>query len=143
MSTEDKYIPKVGEAFEWRSVCDGGDIWHTAGKCIVYSTKAVGYESPNGWIDTVNKECEFRPIQTKADIEREHLLQILGVYANYKESHMKKMVKATQKAGFTIPKKVKRSDVLELASVELYSEEAEILTNEICNLLGDLVEQDQ
>ena len=140
MSTEVRYIPKVGEAFEWRSVCDGGDIWHTAGKCIVYSTKAVGYESPNGWINTVNKECEFRPIQTKADVEREQLVGIMQEI-NMGGGGFYLLAKQIQNAGFTIPKKIKRSDVSAITSD--WTVLPNLLTSEICDLLGDLVEQDQ
>lgn len=130
-----KYIPKVGEEFEWRS--DSYGIWEKAGECIVHSTKAVGYESPNGWINTVNRECDFRPIKTKADVELENLKSIV---AYYYEDDITIIAKEIQATGFTIPKKVKRSDVESLTmkwSLHPYR-----LNIEICELLGDLVEQD-
>ena len=130
----DKYIPKVGEAFEWRR--DSQGIWQKVGACLVWSAKAVGYETPNGWITSVDKEFQFRPIQTKADIEREQLIDILR--KNY--MHARREVQSIQDAGFTIPKKIKRSDVSALISD--WTDLPNVLTSEICNLLGDLVEHD-
>jgi hypothetical protein len=131
-----KYIPKVGEAFEWRS--EGYKTWHTAGVCIAHSANEVGYESPNGWITTVNKLCEFRPIPTKSDVEREQLLEIIE---ECYDSGCSIITKEIQQAGFTIPKKIKRSDVL--ASISDWTDLPNVLTTEICKLLGDLVEQDK
>jgi hypothetical protein len=134
-----KYIPKVGEKFEWRS--DSCGIWQKAGACIAHSTKAVGYETPNGWITSVDKEFQFRPIPTKSDVEREQLIDILR--KNYMLAEGK--VEFIQEAGFTIPKKIKRSDVRRIiginSSMKGYEDDA--LVEEIFNLLGDLVEQDE
>ena len=131
----DKYIPKVGEAFEWRR--DSQGIWQKVGACLVWSAKAVGYETPNGWITSVDKEFQFRPFQIKADVELEQLIDILR--KNYMLAEGK--VQSIQEAGFTIPKKVKRSDIVTLISD--WTDEPQALTYEICELLGDLVEQDQ
>jgi hypothetical protein len=133
-----KYIPKVGEAFEWRNDCS--DIWRKAGECIAHSEKVVGYESPNGWITSVNKECEFRPIQTKADVEREQLYGFFNDASNFGHSD-EWLINRIQQSGFTIPKKVKRSDVRSL--VHDWSDKPCRLVIEICELLGDLVEQDK
>jgi hypothetical protein len=135
-----KYIPKVGEAFEWRGVEDGH--WHTVGACIGHSTKSVGYEGPNGWINNINKECDFRPIPTKADVEREQLIDIVRKHRMLPEGR----VELIQQAGFTIPKKIKRSELKKIInhhhsnSAVGYTKTVDIL---ICKLLGDLVEQDK
>jgi hypothetical protein len=125
-----KYIPKVGEAFEWRS--DGSDIWHKAGECIVHSEKSVGYESQNGWINAIYKGCDFRPIPTKSDDEGETLRVILN-----KSISKKEMINRIQQAGFTIPKRVKRSDIHSF--LINWTDNPEPLTKELCDLLGDLV----
>jgi hypothetical protein len=139
-----KYIPKVGEEFEWRGV--GGSTWFTANKCICETRKAFGYECDNGWISTVNKLCEFRPIQTKADVEREQLLDIMNKIFYGKDIHKIHAVQEIQNLNFTIPKKVKRSDIYNTFkdSIEsAYFINAELCTDAICDLLGDLVEQDK
>jgi hypothetical protein len=133
-----KYIPKVGEKFEWRS--DSCGIWQKAGACIAHSTKAVGYENPNGWITSVDKEFQFRPIPTKSDVEREQLLDIMNKIFYGKNSHKIVAVQEIQQAGFTIPKKVKRSDIDEALNIYVRESELDESINDICNLLGDLVE---
>ena len=135
MITEDKWMPKVGEAFQWRR--DESGHWITCDKCIVRSLKAVAYEDSRGWIISVSKECDFRPVQTKSDVEREQLIDILRKNYILAEGG----VQSIQEAGFTIPKKIKRSDVSALISD--WTDLPNVLTSEICNLLGDVVEQDQ
>ena len=134
-----KYIPKVGEAFEWRS--DEDDNWITGGKCICQTSKAIGYEESSGWITSVNILCEFRPISTKADVERDMLIEILKKTSTYRFIDEAKEI---QQAGFTIPKKIKRSNVRSMvdmnSSMKGYEDEG--LVTAICELLGDLVEQD-
>jgi hypothetical protein len=139
-----KYIPKVGEAFEWRGV--EVSTWFTANKCICETRKAFGYECDNGWISTVNKLCEFRPIQTKCDVEREQLLDIMNKIFYGKDIHKIHAVQEIQNLNFTIPKKIKRSELKKIInhhhgdSAVSYTKTVDIL---ICKLLGDLVEQDQ
>jgi hypothetical protein len=133
-----KYIPKVGEAFEWQGV--GGSIWFTANKCICETRKAFGYECDNGWIKTVKKLCEFRPIQTKSDVEREQLVNILR--KDYLRAERK--AEFMQDAGFTIPKKVKRKDIYYIANLNAFDKDgSSAITDAMCELLGDLVEQDK
>jgi ribosome-interacting GTPase 1 len=139
-----KYIPKVGEAFEWRS--EGYKTWHTAGVCIAHSANEVGYESPNGWITTVNKLCEFRPIPTKSDVERDELIEVIYNNTSLIRQYSKNVAIKIQQAGFTIPPSIKRSDVhkevcncLENTSLNQRIN----LADAICELLGDLVEQDK
>jgi hypothetical protein len=133
-----KYIPKVGEKFEWRS--DSCGIWQKAGACIAHSTKAVGYETPNGWITSVDKEFQFRPIPTKSDVEREQLLSLMS-----QSGFLADRASVIQQAGFTIPKKVKRSEISMIISRNSnYCKNPMFpsMLSGICELLGDLVEQD-
>lgn len=142
MANEEKYIPKVGENCILQSY---GFTEFPKEVRIDYMGKKVGCYTTlkNGEDYTFAiKDVVFRPIPTKADVEREQLNRILcEVYVcgtDYK-------VKAIQKAGFTIPKKVKRSDVSDIITLYLPSGfgSGNNLTNDICNLLGDLVENDQ
>ena len=132
----DRYIPKVGdEGFEWRP--EFYDIWFKRGKVIAETDKQIVFLKTNGEIGTVSKKCSFRPIPTKADVEREQLNKIINDNVSWVD-----VVNEIQKAGFMIPKKVKRSEILEVAKVDLFSEEAESFTDVICQLLGDLVENE-
>jgi hypothetical protein len=135
-----KYIPKVGEEFEWKF----NEIikWSKARKVICITKNEIGYESDTGYIVTISKQCMFRPIPTKADVEREQLLEILC----HSWQDTNKKLDRIQQAGFTIPKKVKRSELKKIInhhhgdSAVSYTKTVDIL---ICNLLGDLVEQDE
>ena len=136
MSTEDKWMPKVGEEFECRHQ-NYSAKWFSCGKVLGETDKQLAYLTKGGSIGILSKSHQFQPIQTKADIEREQLIAILR--KNYMLSEGG--VQSIQEAGFTIPKKVKRSDVSALISD--WTDLPNVLTSEICNLLGDLVEQDQ
>jgi hypothetical protein len=138
-----KYIPKVGEAFDWRRVENGH--WITCSQCIVHSLKVVAYEDSRGWIISVNKECEFRPIQTKTDVEREQLVKLIYDYRYCPNGGVDMLINEIQQAGFTIPKKIKRIDIGNTIALNLDSsyEIRRRITKAICNLLGDLVEQDK
>ena len=127
-----KYIPKVGEEFQWSYK---ETVAWTRAKAICVTDKSIGYEDSKGWIVTVSKSCNFRPIPTKADVERDELVRIIeDSYSSYLgAAHI-------QKVGFTIPKKVKRSDIFDLVGGRLCSDN--YLTSKICDLLGDLVESD-
>jgi hypothetical protein len=136
-----KYIPKVGEAFEWRGV--EVSTWFTANKCICETRKAFGYECDNGWISTVNKLCEFRPIQTKTDVELDELIEVIYNNTSLIRQYSKNVAIKIQEAGFTIPKKVKRSDVYNAVESFIFPMAGIGLTDAICEVLGDLVEQDE
>jgi hypothetical protein len=85
--------------------------------------------------------CNFRPIPTKPDVERDQLLEILC----HSWQDTNKKLDRIQQAGFTIPKKVKSSDVRSMVGINssMTSYQDEVLIEEIFNLLGDLVEQDK
>jgi hypothetical protein len=128
-----KYIPKVGEAFEWKE--GPFDTWHKEVRCIVHSKMAVGYEHLDGWINNVSKKCEFRPIPT----EREKLFVILKRLETQLPSDIAREI---QQAGFTIPKKIKRSELFQVVANTSTAivQNDELVVDAICNLLGDLVE---
>ena len=139
MSNSEKYIPKVGEAFEFR--CTDNDSWEKGGEILAKTEKALAYPSGTGFINVLNiQHCQFRPIPTKADIEREQLISIIKSN-RYMQARF--MAPEIQNAGFTIPKKVKRSEIRarlceSLESLHYIS--VETATDEVVNLLGDLVE---
>ena len=103
---------------------------------IVYTSTSCNERT--GQLDN----CTFRPISTKADVERERLLKIIDECI---ESGISITAKEIQRDGFTIPKKVKRSDIYRaIGSTEVHMSISsnKILSYAICDLLGDLVEQD-
>jgi hypothetical protein len=131
-----KYIPKVGESFEWQML----NKWVVENKVVFDTDRQIAFIGSQGLIHTMSKQCMFRPIQTKSNVEREQLIEIcfnnISVHA----------AKEIQKAGFTIPKKVKRSELKKIInhhhsdSAVSYTKTVDIL---ICKLLGDLVGQDE
>jgi hypothetical protein len=139
-----KYIPKVGEAFQF--INDTSNCWVQCGKVIAETDTELAYlYESNGEIRTLKKDRRFFPIQTKADVEREQLTRLIANSYN-KNTGFEACAKSIQQAGFTIPKKVKRSDIYSIIdhhhgdSAGSYKKTVEIL---ICELLGDLVEQDE
>jgi hypothetical protein len=129
-----KYIPKVGEAFEWQTFrCD----WKKENAVVFETEKQIAFINCKGLMEVISKNIDFRPAPTKSDVERERLLAIL------KEEFLSDLQKVNviQQAGFTIPKKVERVDIFKLIHENECSDN--YLTNEICKLLGDLVEQDK
>ena len=144
--SKDEYIPKVGDKFQYKLK---SDIWEDEDnvdcECLAVGKSNIfvlNDYSEGEYLISIIGNYEFRPIPTKADVEREKLNKILcEVYVcgtDYK-------VRAIQKAGFTIPKKFKRSEIL--MTVNSYSSyvSAKIdkeIADGICNLLGDLVEDD-
>jgi hypothetical protein len=130
-----KYIPKVGEAFEFYSMTI--ESWCERPKVFLITDKELVYLDDKGRVSGLCLSKEFRPIQTKTDVEREQLVDIVRKHRMLPEGR----VELIQQAGFTIPKKVKRSDVL--ASISDWTDLPNVLTTEICKLLGDLVEQDE
>ena len=140
MSDTEKYIPKVGEEFEFKHM--EGDLWMKGSEVLLVTDREVAYLDNNGAICTALKYMIFRPIPTKVDVEREQLRKILAQQFVFPENKVFEI----QQAGFTIPKKVKRSDVaktINRASCYANSRIDERMCNAICTLLGDLVEQDQ
>jgi len=134
----DRYIPKIGdEGFEWRP--EFYDIWFKRGKVIAETDKQIVFLKTNGEIGTVSKKCSFRPIPTKADVEREQLNKIINDNVSWVD-----VVNEIQKAGFTIPKKVKRSELNAFLD-KWYGEwldDNDMAADELCELLGDLVEDE-
>jgi hypothetical protein len=132
-----KYIPKVGEAFESKTT--SGSDWFKCGKVLAQTDKQIVYLKIDGFAAILHKDHYFRPIATKADVEREQLIHILN-----SEYGTNKAVFSIQQAGFTIHKKVKRSDIGNTIALNLDSsyEIRRGITKAICSLLGDLVEQE-
>jgi len=140
MSTEE-YIPKVGDECILSSIgCVDFDfevrVDYIGKKVGCYTELETNKDYSYAVIDAV-----FKPIPTKADVELKELVQILAITADYVLSEVAKEI---QKAGFTIPKKVKRVDLQGVVNnnSSMATVEDEDLVDEICNLLGDLVESD-
>jgi hypothetical protein len=132
-----KYTPKVGEVFEKYNTADLG--WDKKGTAIFVTDNEVAVLDEDGMIDTFPLDGEFRGIQTKADVERQELLLILDSLSYDEEA-----VSAMQMAGFTIPKKIKRSE-LEGTIADVWAgsyTQRTIVVKAVIKLLGDLVEQD-
>ena len=131
MSNSEKYIPKMGDTV----LSDSGN------ECIVLH---VGEKSLFvKWSDGEEFSADFdyfRQIPTKSDVEREQLIMILSKNLRY----LDKVAKEIQNAGFTIPKKVKRSEIADVVvnNSSMDCVEDENLADELCNLLGDLVEDE-
>jgi hypothetical protein len=136
-----KYIPKVGEECE---VINTSLFSPEYEKCFpVFVGEHVIVYNSDSCTERMGKfnYCTFRKIQTKADVEREQILSLMSQSGFFAER-----VSAIQKAGFTIPKRVKRSELKKIInhhhgdSAVSYTKTVDIL---ICELLGDLVEQDE
>tara|TARA_R110000772_G_scaffold8649_1_gene28709 strand:+ start:207 stop:647 length:441 start_codon:yes stop_codon:yes gene_type:complete len=135
-----KYIPKVGEAFEYCHYLSGD--WIKCGEVKAVTELQIAFIESDGLFAFISRENEFRPIKTKADVEREQLEALLDDYVN---AEIKATVYVIQKAGFTIPKKVKRSEISMIISRNSnYCKNPMFpsMLSGICELLGDLVEQD-
>ena len=139
--SKDEYIPKVGDKFQYKLK---SDIWEDEDN-VDCECLAVGKSnifvlddySEGEYLISIIGNYEFRPIPTKADVEREKLMEIINGNVEWED-----VVKAIQKAGFTIPKKVKRSEIADVVANTSPMISIEDLVDEICNLLGDLVEND-
>jgi hypothetical protein len=133
-----KYIPKVGEVFQvYNDTLDG---WHSRSKAVLITDKQVVYLDDHGLTAAICLTRTFRPIQTKADVEREQLLEILC----HSWQDTNKKLDRIQQAGFTIPKKVKRKDIYYIANLNAFDKDgSSAITDAMCELLGDLVEQDE
>jgi hypothetical protein len=133
-----KYIPKVGEAFEW----EASGNWDVSGIVVLVTPLEIVWLDDYGITQflTISKSI-MRPIPTKANVEREHLRNCLAMHTNRTESAINEI----QKAGFTIPKKIKRSDVHRIITTDISKiyQHNLLIVNDICDLLGDLVEQDE
>jgi hypothetical protein len=135
-----KYIPKVGEAFEFYSDVLKG--WYDRPKVLLITDKEVVYLGDNGRIAGLCLTRTFRPIQTKSDVEREQLYGFFNDASNFGHSD-EWLINKIQESNFTIPNKVKRSDVYNAVESFVFPMAGIGLTGAICELLGDLVEQDE
>jgi hypothetical protein len=139
-----KYIPKVGEAFEFYSMTI--ESWCERPKVFLITDKELVYLDDKGRVSGLCLSKDFRPIKTKADVERDELVGIICNNTSLIHQYSEKVAIKIQQAGFTIPKKVKRSELKKIInhhhgdSAVSYTKTVDIL---ICNLLGDLVEQDE
>ena len=136
-----KYVPKVGEAFEWFNTtqCE----WVKANKAVLVTDNEVCELDDDGMIDIYPIENKFRPITIKADVERDRLLDIMNRIFYGKDIHKIHAVQEIQKAGFTIPKKVERSYIWAVIcenSGALEFKKRRHIEGAVLELLGDLVE---
>jgi hypothetical protein len=134
-----KYIPKVGEAFEYCHYLSGD--WVKCGEVKAVTKLQIAFIESDGLFSFISRDNDFRPIQTKSDVEREQLREIIN-----KSISKKEMINLIQQAGFTIPKKVKRSEISMIISRNSnYCKNPMFpsMLSGICELLGDLVEQDE
>ena len=140
MSNSDKYIPKVGEECEMLRLNNDE---------IKYNILILGETDAEFWIQYLEDKRttvvskygrKFRSIPTKADVEREKLLEIVD---ECYDSGTSIVAKEIQNAGFTIPKKVKREDLEELIDFYYITYEDKVsILRDLCELLGDLVEDE-
>jgi hypothetical protein len=131
-----KYIPKVGEAFEW----EASGNWDVSGIVVLVTPLEIVWLDDYGITQflTISKSI-MRPIPTKANVEREHLRNCLAMHTNRTESAINEI----QKAGFTIPKKIKFNELHESLYSELLTPRVQDrIFAKVRELLGDLVEQD-
>ena len=144
MANKDKYIPKVGDNFQYKLESDSW-IGSFDCECLAIGKSNIfifNKHTGNEYLISIIASYEFRPIPTKADVEREVLMKLLNESVVYEDSRSE----IIQKAGFTIPKRVKRE---ELANViwnsisDISKGQAAHAADKVCELLGDLVENDQ
>ena len=129
-----KYIPKVGEEFQ---LSNASGSWSGNKKAVFITPLEVIWLDDEGLTQfAIIERAKFRPAPTKADVERKTLIDILNKEDSFKFSR----VAAIQNAGFTIPKKVKRSEIADVVANTSPMISVEDLVDEICNLLGDLIE---
>jgi hypothetical protein len=129
-----KYIPKVGDTVINETYGDKR-IVIALGNAKAFLRREDGHECSAYFSD-----C--KPIQTKADDELYNLVLIIE---DCYESGISATAKEIQKAGFTIPKKIKRSEISMIISRNSnYCKNPMFpsMLSGICELLGDLVEQD-
>ena len=137
MIYKQNYTPKAGENCILESI---GLTAYRKEIVIDYITDEVGCFTDvklKKQFTFATDQTVFLPIPTKADVERKKLVDILCVTADYV---LVDVAKEIQKAGFTIPKKVKRSEIADVVANTSPMISVEDLVDEICNLLGDLVE---
>jgi hypothetical protein len=133
-----KYIPKVGEVFEYKT--SGG--WKKQPEVVFETEKQIAFIGLQGFIILLSKENNFRPIQKKSDDELYNLVLIIE---DCYESGISVTAKEIQQAGFTIPPSIKRSEISMIISRNSnYCKNPMFpsMLSGICELLGDLVEQD-
>jgi hypothetical protein len=135
-----KYIPKVGEEFEFYSMTV--ESWCKRPKVFAITDKELVYLDDRGKVTGLCLHREFRPIKTKLDVERKQLLEIIE---ECYDSGCSIITKEIQQAGFTIPKKIKRSELFQVVANTSTAivQNDELVVDAICELLGDLVEKDE
>ena len=147
MSNSEKYIPKVGDNFQYKL---NSGTWSDCADCeclaigksnIFILNKHTG----NEYLIPIIGGYEFRPIPTKADVERDRLSKLIHDFKTHMGGDEKLLLDQIQNAGFTIQKKVKRSEIRarlceSLESLHFIS--VETATDEMVNFLGDLVEDE-
>jgi hypothetical protein len=129
-----KYIPKVGEAFEWQTL--GG--WKKENKVVFENEKQIVVINCKGFMDVISKYVDFRPAPTKSDDEREQLLSLMS-----QSGFLADRASAIQQAGFTIPERMSFKDYETIVDINNHNYgryEALIAGG---YLLGELVEQDE
>jgi hypothetical protein len=137
-----KYIPKVGEVFQvYNDTLDG---WHSRSKAVLITDKQVVYLDDHGLTAAICLTRTFRPIQTKTDVELDELIEVIYNNTSLIRQYSKNVAIKIQQAGFTIPKKVKRKDIYYIANLNAFDKDgSSAITDAMCELLGDLVEQDK
>ena len=138
----DRYIPKVGDECE---VLNSKLLCPVYEKCIILfiGKHAVVYTSESCEERQARiGDLSFRPIPTKADVEREQLCELLEDSCAYVPNEG--LAEEIQRLGFTIPKKVRRSELNAFLD-KWYGEwldDNDMAADELCELLGDLVEDE-
>jgi hypothetical protein len=137
-----KYIPKVGEAFEFYSMTI--ESWCERPKVFLMTDKELVYLDDKGRVSGLCLSKEFRPIQTKTNVELDELIEVIYNNTSLIRQYSKKVAIKIQEAGFTIPPSIKRSELHEsLYFAFLTPDEQERIFVSVRELLGDLVEQDK
>jgi hypothetical protein len=137
-----KYIPKVGEAFEWERF---RHEWKKENAVVFETEKQIAFINCKGLMEVMSKNINFRPTQTESDVEREQLGNLIYAYRTHMGGDTAMLINEIIKAGFTIPKKVNRSDIENTILAKFCNSHVIrcYLVTAICELLGDLVEQDK
>ena len=134
-----KYIPEVGEAFEFYSMTM--ESWCERPKVFLITDKELVYLDAKGRVSGLCLSKEFRPIQTKTDVELDKLIEVIYNNTSLIRQYSKKVAIKIQQAGFTIPKRVKRSEIASIIN-KAHPLDISFTIDFICEVLGDLVEQD-
>jgi hypothetical protein len=143
MKNKNRYVPDIGENLEFYR--PESDEWLSGVLVAIDDDYFIFREvsTVDGYIYTAVTKGEFRPIINKEKEELNIIGRIIYPSVNLTIDNSIEIAKEIQKAGFTIPKKVKRSEIADVVANTSPMISVEDLVDEICNLLGDLVEDDQ